>query len=407
MRILAHRGHRRPPLVVGAVSCAALALSLASAGCGRATPREPVATEGSGEPPRGGRSAEREPAMAPAEREARGALFAAVDAMVANCEIDQERCVVSRCANDEQRSFLAHYADGSRPRAALLPAWAELLSGGDGARATVAAYVVGGLMRSLSLDGSRPVVRRATAKALIAGLAELPNFHAARSAVGITHAAAIAGEFDALIATAKKHPHSEALLPIIYGAMLRYSRLAGFPTLQLAFDQADAPRVAAAIMAAPRALVDATPSERATLCGWVQPSLAEPRPSVANEAANTMVWCGGTFIDALLDHAASEIEAGTMNKNLTIPLRRICPAKRAQKAPGSAAQCGRNLELLEAAVLNDKLADGARVQALVSIHRQRPDDATLELAKKVKRQAGEHLRFRAASIVEALTSSTP
>jgi hypothetical protein len=382
-------------------------IALAISGCGPSSSNDRPPSITSEQAPVADPSNPRAQPQAPAQREARASLFAAVDAMIANCEIDVQLCTVSRCADDEQRQFLELYADDSRPRAPLLDAWAELLVSDDAARATVGAYVVGGLMRSLSLDGSRPIVPRSTATALIASLADLPRFHAARSVMGVTHAAALAGELDALLAAAASHTHDEALLPIIYGSMLRYARLTGFPTLQLALKQGVTPRTAAAIMSAPRALVDATPSERTTLCEWVRPFIAEPRPSVANEAANTMMWCGGAFIDALLDHAATQVEAGTMDKNLTIPLRGICASSRGARARGSEAQCARNLQILESAVLNPELSEGARVQALVSVHRQRPDEATLKLAKRAQRQPQEQLRFRATAIVKSLTSPRP
>ncbi len=385
----------------------AVAMALATSGCGPSTSNDRPHAATSEQGPLAQTAAERSQPQTPAQREARASLFAAVDAMIANCEVDAELCTVSRCANNEQRQFLEPYDDGSRQRAPLLDAWAELLVSDDAARATVGAYVVGGLMRSISLDGSRPVVPPSTAKALIESLADLPRFHAARSVMGVTHAAALAGELDALLTAVASHTHDEALFPIIYGSMLRYARLTGFPPLQLALEQSATPRIAAAIMSAPRALVDATPAEQATLCEWVRPFIAEARPSVANEAANTMIWCGGAFIDALLDHAAAQVDASTMDKNLTIPLRGICASSRGARPRGSAAQCARNLQILETAVLNPELSEGARVQALVSVHRQRPDEATLKLAKTAQRQPQERLRFRAAAIVKSLTSSRP
>jgi len=406
MRIVAHHGHRPPALGSVVLSCVVFALSLVGTGCGPSASDRSRPTTVSDEDLQISTSGEPTPTVDAREVKARAVLLAAVDAMVTNCEIDQDLSTVTRCANDEQQVFLKQYADGSRSRAALLGAWAQLLREDDGARVTVGAYVLGGLMRTLSPDGSRPVVTPEIAKALIASLAGLPRFHAARSIVGITHAAALAGQLDALIIAAEQHPHHEALLPIVYSSMLRYTRLAGFPALQLAQakDTTD-PRLVAATMSAPRALVDATPSERATLCEWVRPFCADSRVPVANEAANTMLWCGGKFIDALLDHAVSDVKAGTMDKNLTIPLRRLCPTPPGHMSTGSEAQCARTLQVLEAAVRNTKIDEDARIQALVSVHRLRPDRATLRLAKEARKQAGDQLRFRATTIVEALNQA--
>ncbi|MGB1699922.1 MAG: hypothetical protein ACPHRO_08220, partial [Nannocystaceae bacterium] len=199
--------------------------------------------------------------------------------------------------------------------------------------------------------------------------------------------------------------HRQALIPMIYGSMLRYARLAGFPALQIAFEKATSARAAAAIMAAPRALVDATASERSTLCKWTQPFMNEPRPSVAHEAANTMVWCDGAFIDALLDHAASEIEAAKMDKNLMTPLQQICPTRPGAPSPGSEAQCDRLFGLLESATRSTKLREEVRIQALMSLRRLRPDQATLKLAREVRNGGGERMRFRADAVIRALQDS--
>ena len=93
---------------------------LASAAC-----RGPAAKSEDTTPTAGTSSAEVQPASAASGEATR--LRASVASIARNCEIERDRCVVQRCAHDEDRTLQAELDAGALGRTSILDAWSELL----------------------------------------------------------------------------------------------------------------------------------------------------------------------------------------------------------------------------------------------------------------------------------------
>lgn len=403
---------RSPSLPLGILtSCLALGLTLA--GCDKgseeiskdeASEKKPDSDkadapkgDGANEAPKG-----EEPAAAPAEDAPviDEDIVKDIASIVANCEVNVDGCTVNDCKGEETKKLEDRFKkDGDKAdKIAALDTWAQALGSDDAETQTVAANVLGKVFRYLDADSK---VSPAVAKRVVEAAAKLPNYQAAQSIQGITHVAVLGGEIEGLKKMAAAHEYAKVLVPMVHENVMTHGRLDAFATVE-AGAAGDDVKIRVASLTAPRRMQEPTEAEKAKVCPWAKGYLQDAEESAFVQAGHTMTWCGGEYIDALLDEGEARLAKHEFSREMSFVFRDICFTPMGNKVAGSDEQCERNYKYLED-VTNDKEIDSqSRSLALFGIYYQRRDEETLKLAKKYTKSKDEEIKKRADEIVETL-----
>jgi len=329
-------------------------------------------------------------------------LLSQLEGVISNCEVNVDGCSVTKCKNKEDREFTKQFTDGTKKRGAAVDTWAAALASDDPKMQTVAANVFGKVFRSMGKPEEKPEVSGAAAKRVIDAIAKLPRYPSAQSIEGATHLAMLGGQAEALYTMVGAHENAAVLQVMVWREAMQFGRLDVFPKLE-EVAKGDDPKQVAAAMKSPRQMFGATQAEKAKVCPWAKGYLTAESTSVLAEAGQTMLWCKGTYIDALLDEGEARLSKHVFDRDMYLVFRDVCFSPLAgSDVSGAAEQCERTYSYLENVVKDGAIDGKSRGLALFAIYYQRRDAASLALAKSYLRDKDPDIKKKAEDIVESL-----
>jgi hypothetical protein len=324
-------------------------------------------------------------------------LAAAVAAVVGRCNLDRDKRRVTQCVHDEDKILRARVETGA-DKVAALGDWADLLGSKRSSTRFAAAVVLGSAYETLGPAADLPPIPAEPLTRLFATIGGLTRGEAASVVHGATHLAAKTGRLDELLAVVRTHDVAERLEAIVWAESMAYGGVGVLPAMQPVLESGSTPlRIAA--LGAPARLSSPSEADRVTACDVVRRHVSDAQPVVGAAAAGTLLWCGGGYIDAVLDEFERGLAAHRFTRDWAFVVRRMCGGE----APASAAQCERNLVLLERALSDAQLSASARGHALQSIYTQRKGDATLALARAYENDENPSLKRAATGVIRKLT----
>jgi hypothetical protein len=304
--------------------------------------------------------------------------------VAANCSVDTQTGVISRCKNNEKQGLVRDINTNKLARSEAFPALVAALSPAEGNDeekqiSVVASKTLEAAFRNSWGDKPQQVATKEVAKQLIDVLPKLPARQATQVVPSAVHAAMLTGQQQELYAVLDALP-SPDLRASGYSFVLRYGSLSELTKLKTLI-QGSEEVVATSAVEALRRIPAPTEEQKQQVCELLQSLAADSRPSVAGKVAAQLVSCGGAAVDGLLTQAEAQLKNGQVPGAFVRAFDLLC-LSRAGKVLGTEAQCKRERAWLEAVVANTKVNMEARQAALLGLGLQFPDDATEKLAKK-------------------------
>jgi len=120
-----------------------------------------------------------------------------------------------------------------------------------------------------------------------------------------------------------------------------------------------------------------------------------------------MVWCRGTFIDALLAEAEKKVKDKQFKEPFAIVMREPCFQFAGALTPSAAdvAQCDKVYAFLEKTANDATVEDTVRGTSLWNIYYQRRDDKTMKVMRKYENSPNKELSKRAKEAIKSLVES--
>lgn len=324
-----------------------------------------------------------------------------VAAVSANCSVDTQTGVISRCKNNEKQGLVRDINTGKLPRAEVLPVLVAALTPEEGndeqkQRSIVASKTLESAFRNSWGDKPDQVVTKDIAKKLIEVLPKLPARQATQVIPSVVHAAMLTGQQQELYTMLDALPGVE-LRASGYAFVLRYGTLSELPKLK-SLIQGQEEVVATSAVEALRRVPSPSEEQKQQICELLQSVSTDPRPVVAGKVAAQLVNCGGAAVDALLSHGETQLKKGDLPASFVRAFDLLC-LSRGGKVIGTEAQCKKERSFLEAIVANTKLNAEARQAALLGLGLQFPDAETEKLATKYANSNNTDLKAVAQRVV--------
>lgn len=253
------------------------------------------------------------------------------------------------------------------------------------------------------LDGLTEDGKRANAKPAVVGplldyFKQQPGVRGNRLAKGTAHLATMAKMGDKLFEAAAASP-SKTARESAYRYAMAYGRMDVFPKIKEA-----KPDVLAGALAAPRQMAKPTDAEKGAVCPWAKDSLGSTDGETAAAAGNTMVWCRGTYIEALVAEAEKRLAAKQYKDPFAAVMREPC-FEFIGKTPNDDATCEKVYTFLEKASNDPGVDDATRGLALWNIYYQRRDAKTLAIMRKYEKSPNKEVAKRAGEAIKSLTET--
>ena len=320
------------------------------------------------------------------------------EAVVAGCQVDEQRAVVTKCTGDEMKSAERWFRDNKPADGA--ESLSELALTADPPVAAAAAV----LWSRFTSSGNQEVRRaNATAPASARALRLLASgTFAPTVAKAATYTATLGGRTQHLLDVLEVAP--ERVRRLGYRNVMSYARLDALPRLQAAAETAQSPKILSAVLEAPLNLFEATDAERAQVCPWGESYLGHESLEVAATAGKVMVRCRGESIDALLAEAERRVAAGQYARPFSQVLREPCFSmmKGVVDPAAQEAQCERVYAFLESVGNNESVDPEERGRALWNIYYQRRDADTLALLRKYEDHPLPEVREQVGKAIKSL-----
>ncbi|MFO0742965.1 MAG: hypothetical protein U0270_44225 [Labilithrix sp.] len=318
-------------------------------------------------------------------------------AIAEGCTINVEYGQATSCKNGVDAAA-KKYVSESKP-ADFVSTLVPLMTQKDDPKLSAAAV---GLFYD-EIDGLTEAGKRANARpevveALLAYFKEQPGVRGNRLARGVAHLATMAKMSDKLFEAAAASP-SKTARESVYRNAMAFGRLDVFPKVKEA-----KPDVLAGALAAPRQMAKPTDAEKAAVCPWAKESLGSTDGETASAAGNTMVWCRGAYIDALLAEAEKRLAAKQYKDPFAAVMREPC-FDFIGKSPTDDATCEKVYTFLEKASNDPGVDDATRGLALWNIYYQRRDAKTLAIMRKYEKSPNKEVAKRAGEAIKSLTET--
>jgi hypothetical protein len=337
-------------------------------------------------------------------------LMQAIDAVVANCQIDTKSARIE-CANKEDAALsdLFGYQAPKKTAFTTIATMAVALADDDENKRTVAANILGNKHQSGWGDEAKPgSVSKQVAETLLAAVPKLGQYQGRRAITAVAYAAGLAGETDKLIEVLDAS--TDAYLKNSgYKASMFYGRMTVFPKIQ-ELAKSDDPATKLAAVSAAANFYKYTDEEKATLCPWAVEQLPADGDEVKEspifeQAGYVLQRCGGEWIDKLLDFGEQQLaDKNRFDRMYYFVYRNLCFSMMGEKSAADETQCERNYKFLEKAANNNKLSARERAFALDAIPYQRRDKKSLQLMKKYKKSKVPEIKKTAEDAIKMLES---
>lgn len=326
--------------------------------------------------------------------------------VAANCSVDTQTGVISRCKNNEKQTLVRDINTGKVPRAEVLPVLVASLSPAEGddeqkQRSVVASKTLESAFRNSWGDKPEEVATKEVAKQLIEVVPKLPSRQAAQVVPSAVHAAMLTGQQPELYAMLDALPNVD-LRAAGYSFVLRYGSLTELGKLKTLI-QGPEEVVATSAVEALRRLPSPNDEQKKQVCELLQTLSNDTRPVVAGKVATQLVNCGSAAVDALLAQADAYLKKGDVPAPFVRAFDLMC-LNRGGKVIGTEAQCKRQRTWLEAVVANNKVNVEARQAALLGLGLQFPDEATEKLANKHANDDKSELKSVAQRVVRNIVA---
>ena len=378
------------------------ALALAASSCGEKKDESGGEAE-TAKVPASGKSTDKETAKpvpktpdAPAKID--DALMGELKKIAELCDVNVSGVTVTNCPNKEARTLTDSFRE--RDRGAAVDTFAAALAGADDKVKTVAANLSRSALSNFGIGAKAAKVDSVAAKRYIAAVGKLEKYHAAQAIRSAVHAAMLGGATDELYALLDTHDYLPARA-MGYREVMTHGRTSVLPKLK-DLAKGDDVNVAAAAVSAARLMYKATAEEKAATCPWIVEYLGSARAKIYMEAGHSAVWCGGEYVDALLDEGEKRLAANQFDRDSYLVFRDICFTPIGNKVKGTPEQCDRNYKFLESAVKNEKVDETARGLALFAIYYQRRDAKTMKVVKKYRNSKVPKIREYANKAIKSL-----
>lgn len=330
------------------------------------------------------------------------ALVERAKAHAAGCTVNVETGQAYSCAAGIAEATNKLVMD-TKP-ADLASTMAELARSKDDPKVGAAAVdILVSQLDYLGDDGKRKNATPAAVEAVLAAFKESTGARATRLAKPAAQLATIGKSLDTLVAAVEAHP-TKLARDEAYRHMMTFARLDAFPTIKAAGSKKEH---ADAALDAVRNMYKPTDAEKATVCPWAQGFLGDANAEVAASSGYDMVYCRGTYIDALLTEANKRLDAGQFKNPFAAVMREPCFqfAGALTPSPADIAQCDRVYAFLEKAANDPKVDDATRGLALWNIYYQRRDEKSLKLMRKYEKSPNKEIAKRAQEAIKSLVET--
>ncbi len=336
--------------------------------------------------------------------EPNGEIVTLLKKVVEGCTVSDDQATAHSCKNKETDG-LSTLAREKKPADLYVTLAETALQNLEGNKklANAALSAFADLWSSLDEPTRKANATKQTALRAVKLLEKLGGEKETRGAriAGVAAQVAILGGkkdalFAAVNASKNDYLHEGAL-----AHSMTFGRLDVMPEVEAA---AKAPKEswARGALQAPRNMPKPTAAEKAKICPWAKGYIGSEKLPVAVEAGHDMVFCGGEYVNALLDEGEARLKAKKYTNELNFVFRDICFSFAGEKPAGAAAQCERNFKFLEAVANDESVPDVARGLALWSIYYQRRDKTSLELMRRYEGHKNAEISKRAKEAIKSL-----